>query len=70
VLTCLHSIAIFSLLTIQALCFSKAFFQSHFLLFFSLHRIHALCFSTFFFESHFLLSLSPWNRLKSQVSCP
>jgi hypothetical protein len=35
VLTRLHSIAIFSVHTIQALCFSKKFFESHFLLSFS-----------------------------------
>ncbi len=69
VLTCLHCIAILSLHTIPALCFSKTFFESHFLLSFSLHTIPALCFSKTFFESHFLLSFSPWNRLKSQVSC-
>ncbi len=48
VLTCLHSIAIFSLHTIQALCFSNFFFESHFLLSFSVHTIQALCFSIFF----------------------
>jgi len=42
----------------------------HSIAIFSLHTIQALCFSIFFFESHFLLSFSPWNRLKSQVSCP
>ncbi len=35
VLTRLHSIAIFSVHKIQALCFSKKFFESHFLLSFS-----------------------------------
>jgi hypothetical protein len=58
VLTCLHSIAIFSLHTIQALCFSIFSFESHFLLSFSLHTIQALCFSKKFFESHFFVCLS------------
>jgi hypothetical protein len=65
VLACLPPITIFSLHAIQALCFSKNFFESHFLLSFSLHTIQAPCFSKKFFESHFLLSFSPWNRLKS-----
>jgi hypothetical protein len=43
-------------------------FHSHYFL--TAHNTQALCFSKKFFESHFLLSCSPWNRLKSQVSCP
>jgi hypothetical protein len=69
VLTCLHSIAIFSVHTIQALCFSIFFLCITFSSF-SLHTIQALCFPNFFFESHFLLCFSLWNHLKSQVSCP
>ncbi len=42
----------------------------HSIAIFSVHTIQALCFSNFFFDSHFLLSFWPWNRLKSQFSCP
>jgi len=42
----------------------------HSIAIFSVHTIQVLCFSNFSFESHFPLSFSPWNRLKSQVSCP
>ncbi len=61
VLTCLHSINIFSLHTIQVhhapLC-SNVLTCLHSIAIFSLHTIQALCFSNFSFESHFFLSFS------------
>jgi len=50
--------------------FTFVFTRLHSIAIFSVHTIRAFCFSNFFFESHFLLPFSPWNRLKSQVSCP
>jgi hypothetical protein len=44
VLTRLHSIAIFSVHTIQALCFSKKFFESHFLVFLTMEPSQELRF--------------------------
>ncbi len=58
-LTCLHSIAIFSLHTIQALSFSKKFFESHFLLFCLSHCIQYMhCVSQFFSLNHIFFCLS------------
>ncbi len=60
-LTCLHSIAIFSLHTIQvhrSPSWSSVLTCLHAIAIFSLHTIQALCFSKNFFGSHFLLSFS------------
>jgi hypothetical protein len=54
----------------RVLPFTFVLNRLHSIAIFSVHTIQALCFSNFFFDSYFLLSLSPWNRLKSQVSCP